>query len=151
MKRLMMAALACACTGLLSHTAQAMTDAECAAEWSAADRNKDGFISVDEGARYYSALRIADKTVADGKLNQTDFMTNCRAGVFDKRNVDAGAPLKGANSFTEGQAKDRAVAHGYTNVSQLSKDSEGVWRGTAQLDGRSVKIAIDYKGNVVSQ
>ena len=65
--------------------------------------------------------------------------------------MDAGAPLKGANSFTEGQAKDRAVSHGFTNVSALAKDADGIWRGTAQLDGKPVKLAVDYKGNVVGQ
>jgi putative membrane protein len=65
--------------------------------------------------------------------------------------MDAGAPLKGANSFTEGQAKDRAASHGFTNVSALTKDGDGIWRGTAQMDGKAVNLAVDYKGNVVGQ
>ena len=66
------------------------------------------------------------------------------------RKADAGAPLKGANSFTEGQAKDRAVAHGLGNVSGMKKDNDGIWRGTAMQDGKQVQIAVDYKGNVVA-
>jgi hypothetical protein len=129
----------------------AMTDAECATAWSRADTNKDGFITQEEGARYYAALRVADKPLNDGRLSQADFMAHCKAGLFDARRVDAGAPLKGANSFTEGQARDRALSHGYTNVSPLMKDNDGIWRGTAQLDGKPIKIAIDYKGNVVGE
>ena len=49
-----------------------------------------------------------------------------------------GAPVAGANSFTEGQAKSRIEARGFTNVAGLKKDSDGVWRGTA-TPGRQVR------------
>ena len=62
---------------------------------------------------------------------------------------DAGAPLPGANSFTESQAKARIEQQGYVNVTGLAKDSEGVWRGTATKDGRSHNVAIDFRGNIV--
>ena len=62
---------------------------------------------------------------------------------------DAGAPLPGANSFTESQAKVRIEQLGYSNVTGLAKDSEGVWRGTATKDGRSQNVAIDFRGNIV--
>ena len=62
---------------------------------------------------------------------------------------DAGAPLPGANSFTESQAKARIEQLGYTNVTGLAKDSEGVWRGTAMKDGRSQNVAVDFRGNIV--
>ena len=62
-----------------------------------------------------------------------------------------GAPVAGANSFTEGQAKSRIEAHGFTNVAGLRKDGDGVWRGTATQAGRSVKVSVDFQGNVVSQ
>ena len=149
MKWIIMAAMAASAIGVVTHSALAMTETECSAAWSAADKNRDGFISMDEGARYYAALRVADKRYEEGKLNQTDFMTNCRAGAFDRRQIDAGAPLKGANSFTEGQARDRATSHGFTNIERLTKDADGIWRGTAHLEGKPVQVSIDYKGNVV--
>jgi hypothetical protein len=62
-----------------------------------------------------------------------------------------GAPVAGANSFTEGQAKSRIEARGLTNVAGLKKDSDGVWRGTATQGGKSVKVSVDFQGNVVSQ
>ena len=54
-------------------------------------------------------------------------------------------------SFTDGQAKDRAVATGATEIAELKKDDNGVWRGVAKHDGKSGEVAIDYKGNVVFQ
>ena len=60
------------------------------------------------------------------------------------------APLAGANSFTESQAKARFEANGFTNVSGLRKDEGSIWRGTAMKDGKSVSVALDYQGNVVT-
>src|SRR5436190_20752479 len=62
-----------------------------------------------------------------------------------------GAPVAGSNSFTEGQAKSRIEARGFTNVSGLVKDNDGVWRGTAIQGGKSVKVSLDFQGNVVTQ
>jgi hypothetical protein len=62
-----------------------------------------------------------------------------------------GAPAAGANSFTEGQAKSRIEARGYANVSGLRKDDNGVWRGMAMKDGKSVNVSVDFQGNVVAQ
>ena len=64
---------------------------------------------------------------------------------------NAGAPVPGANSFTEGQARDRIQDKGYTQVNALSLDSKGVWRGKAMKNGQSVDVSMDYQGNVVPQ
>ena len=60
------------------------------------------------------------------------------------------APVPGANSFTEAQAKDRIEKSGYTEVSGLRKDDQGIWRGQANKGGKSTTVALDYKGNVVA-
>jgi hypothetical protein len=62
-----------------------------------------------------------------------------------------GAPVAGANSFTEGQAKSRIESNGYANVSELRKDDQGVWRGKAMKDGKAVNVSVDFQGNVVAQ
>ena len=62
-----------------------------------------------------------------------------------------GAPVAGANSFTEGQAKSRIESNGYANVSELRKDEQGVWRGKAMKDGKSVNVSLDFQGNVVAK
>ena len=60
----------------------------------------------------------------------------------------ASRPVAGANSFTEGEAKSRIEARGFANVTGLMKDNEGIWRGRAHQNGRSVNVALDYQGNV---
>ena len=62
-----------------------------------------------------------------------------------------GAPVAGANSFTEGQAKSRIEDRGFKNVSELKKDDNGVWRGKADQNGKSVNVSVDFQGNVVAQ
>jgi len=63
---------------------------------------------------------------------------------------NASAPVEGANSFTEGQAKARIESRGFSNVSALAKDSQGVWRGKAQKDGKDVTVSLDFQGNVIT-
>jgi hypothetical protein len=62
--------------------------------------------------------------------------------------AEPGAPEAGANSFTEAQASSRIMERGYTNVSELQKGEDGVWRGKAQKDGQTVDVALDFEGNV---
>jgi hypothetical protein len=62
-----------------------------------------------------------------------------------------GAPVAGANSFTEGQAKSRIEDKGFKNVSGLKKDDNGVWRGKAVQNGKAVNVSVDFQGNVVAQ
>jgi hypothetical protein len=61
------------------------------------------------------------------------------------------APVKGRNSFTEGEAKSRIESNGFSDVSGLAKDDDGVWRGKAMRDGRRVEVSLDYQGNVVAR
>ena len=137
---------------LLPAAAWATSDADCAAQWKSADGNNDGVLAGPEADRYLAYYRVrAHTTPVDGRITQQDFMTACKSDVFMAKAPEPGAPLKGANSFTEGQAKDRILATGLTSVSPLAKDGDGIWRGSATKDGASVKVAVDFKGNVVSQ
>ena len=58
------------------------------------------------------------------------------------------APVAGRNSFTEGQAQNAIEKAGYTNVSDLKKDDNGVWRGKASKGGASTAVSVDFQGNV---
>jgi hypothetical protein len=60
------------------------------------------------------------------------------------------APIAGANSFTEAQARSRIEADGYVNVTELKKDDNSIWRGKATKGGISVDVALDYQGNIVA-
>ena len=57
----------------------------------------------------------------------------------------------GSNSFTEGQARSRIEDRGFAQVRDLKKDDQGIWRGMAMKDGKSVAVALDYQGNIVGQ
>ncbi len=61
---------------------------------------------------------------------------------------NSAAPVAGRNSFTEGQAKSKIEEAGYTNVTELKKDDNGVWRGKASKGGTSSQVAVDFQGNV---
>jgi hypothetical protein len=140
-----------ACAAMITPAFAAMTDDDCNAAWIGADTNKDGTLDANESSRYLAALRVAEKPLAgDASLSQPIFLENCKAGYFDTVAAEAGAPFEGANSFTEGQAQDRILAAGFANVSELTQDDKGIWRGTAQLQGQKVNVAVDYKGNVVN-
>ena len=52
--------------------------------------------------------------------------------------TDDKAPAAGANSFTEGQAKSPIESAGYTKVTNLRKDDQGIWRGKAMRNGKEV-------------
>jgi hypothetical protein len=61
---------------------------------------------------------------------------------------NSNAPVAGRNSFTEGQAKSKIEKAGFTNVSALKKDDNGVWRGKASKAGSSTDVSVDFQGNV---
>lgn len=55
---------------------------------------------------------------------------------------------KGANSFTEGEARRRLEKAGFHDVKDLKKDADGIWGGSATLDGKPASVGLDFKGNV---
>jgi hypothetical protein len=59
------------------------------------------------------------------------------------------APVQGRNSFTQGEVRSRIEKYGYTNVTGLKKDDNGVWRGQAMKKGQQVDVSLDYQGNVI--
>ncbi len=63
-------------------------------------------------------------------------------------NANAPQPAHGRNSFTMGEARRRLERSGYAAVTDLKKDANGVWRGSATKDGAKTGIWLDYKGNI---
>jgi hypothetical protein len=39
---------------------------------------------------------------------------------------------------------------GFSGVSKLTKDDQGIWRGQATKAGKTTAVALDYQGNVVA-
>jgi hypothetical protein len=85
-----------------------------------------------------SAPMSSGTAAASGNSNQAVTTTHANAPT----------PAKGANSFTMGEARSRIANNGFTNVTNLAKDTDGVWRGHADKDGTNVAVWLDYKGNV---
>ena len=74
---------------------------------------------------------------------------NSAINTQDSSNRQVNAPVSGANSFTEGQAKSRIEKMGFADVIDLKKDDNGVWRGRAMKGGQMVDVSVDYQGNVI--
>ena len=53
-----------------------------------------------------------------------------------------------ATAFTEGDAKSRLEARGYSNIHGLHKDAFGIWRGAGTRNGKTFKLSLDVEGNV---
>ncbi len=87
------------------------------------------------------AAHDSGKAAASGDTNQAVTTTG----------ANADQPAKGANSFTKRQAAGRIAKKGYSHVTGLTKDADGVWRGTGMKGGQSVQVWLDYKGNVGQQ
>lgn len=68
--------------------------------------------------------------------------------AINNEQKNSNAPVAGRNSFTEGQAKSAIEKAGYSNVSELKKDDNGVWRGKASKGGSTSAISVDFQGNV---
>jgi hypothetical protein len=151
MKQSAFAMLVACCIALPGTLARAASDDDCARQWKSADRNGDGVLEGREADRYLAYYRLRAQTPpADERIGKSDFMQACREDLFIATAPRNDAPLKGADGLSEGDAKDRALVAGYSAISSLVKDGDGTWRGSAMKDGKSTKIAIDDKGNVIA-
>ncbi len=109
--------------------------------------------------RATNTARDAGQTISDAAKSTADtakdtansVSSSTKPAIKSSKDTTAGAPIAGANSFTEGQAKSRIETNGYSNVSELRKDDSGIWRGKANKDGKAVTVSVDFQGNVVSQ
>jgi hypothetical protein len=93
-----------------------------------------------------TAMSVAAQTSAPA--TSTDGNTPAVA-TPDTKNPTA--PVEGANSFTEAQAKSRIEEAGYSDVKDLKKDEKGIWMAAGMKDGKSVMISMDYQGNIVAK
>jgi hypothetical protein len=104
--------------------------------------------------RHSLAIAAALALFATGAVAQSqnppaaDGPQNSVINRSDSSNRQTTAPVAGRNSFTQGEAKSRIEKMGFSNVSSLNKDDQGVWRGRAMKDGKTVDVSLDYQGNV---
>ena len=92
-----------------------------------------------------AALVIASAAAAQNPPAQSGPNNNA-INSSDQNNSDK--PVAGRNSFTEGQAKSKIEDAGYSNVGELKKDDNGIWRAKASKGGSSTNVSVDFQGNV---
>ena len=65
----------------------------------------------------------------------------------DANTMDA-SQSPGSNSFTEMQARGHIENAGYSDVTALTKTTDGMWTGKAMKSGKSMTVTVDFKGAV---
>jgi len=85
---------------------------------------------------------------ATGSFAQSEKPTTSQTTPAVNTERNPGAPIAGKNSFSQKQAKSRFQNAGYKNIRDLKLDSQGVWRASADKDGRPVGVSLDFQGNV---
>ncbi|QDC02748.1 DUF4142 domain-containing protein [Mesorhizobium sp. 8] len=135
---------------------EAFDQAYVQAQRDAHDEAVSLFEDYSQNGANASLKAFATETLPTLKMHQEKIETiasNMGTGgaTGSSESTESAAPVPGANSFTEAQAKDRIQNAGYADVSGLAKDDNGVWRGQATKDGKTLSVALDYQGNVTSQ
>lgn len=75
-----------------------------------------------------------------------------RNPAVDTDETSPGAALTpGANSFTEGQAREAIAKQGYTDIGALTQNESGIWSASATKDGAVSTVSVDYKGVVTAR
>jgi len=97
-----------------------------------------------------SASFIATAAFAQTTAPQAASHSPSNSAVKNSSVHSTTAPSRGANSFTEAQARSRIAKGGFVHISDLAKDDAGLWQGTAMKGGKKVHVSLDYKGNVSS-
>jgi hypothetical protein len=73
------------------------------------------------------------------------------SAVNPDANTSATDVAAASNSFTEGQAKGHIENAGYSNVTGLTKTPDGLWTAKATKGGKTVEVAVDFKGAVTAR
>ena len=89
--------------------------------------------------------------ISGGAFAQATARDSNNPAIKDSSVARVDASAKGRNSFTEAQARGRIAKAGYSGVSRLNKDQNGVWRGWAMHGRKKVAVGLDYKGNVTTR
>jgi len=92
----------------------------------------------------------SDQPATSGKRPEAS--SSSGSGMGSSGSAGMGTKLEaGSNSFTENQVRSRLTDAGYTDISELSKDDQGIWRAKAKKGGQNVSVGFDYKGNIAPQ
>lgn len=97
----------------------------------------------------FGLAAILLSTSAAFAQSETPKTTQTTPAVSTSGETNPGAPVAGKNSFTESQAKARIEEAGFTDVSGLKLDDQGVWRAMGTKDGKPGNVSLDFQGNIV--
>lgn len=97
------------------------------------------------------ALALATAPASAQAPNSVTGTPGTTAGAGSTAPEATGAPAPGANSFTEAQARARMESAGYSGITDLRQDDQGIWRGMAVKDGKPAAVALDFRGAVTGQ
>lgn len=100
---------------------------------------------------FAAAFTLALSTHAFAQENTAPTAEPETPAVATPNETNPSAPVEGANSFTEGQAKTRIEEAGFTDVTELVKGENGIWKANAKKDGKDTTVSLDYQGNVVAE
>jgi len=109
------------------------------------------------GATLPASPGVNTSTGTDSGASVVNRNTGAAAAAGDRNQAvtttgeNAPQPAKGANSFSEGEARRRIESNGFATVTDLKKDDDGIWRGSAMKDSAKVAVWLDYKGNIGQQ
>ncbi len=91
---------------------------------------------------------VTTNTPAQLSTTNNNSATPPSVTTSNANNKTSAAPVKGRNSFSMGEARRRIEKGGFTQVTALKKDADGIWRGKAMKSGSPVDVYCDYQGNV---
>lgn len=69
-------------------------------------------------------------------------------GATNTPTHDDKTPDAGQNSITEAQATELFGKAGYTDLTGLKLNDQGVWEASAMKDGKNVMLSLDAEGKV---
>jgi hypothetical protein len=81
----------------------------------------------------------------------TNYPSYSALAPFEFSKPNSKPKSKGSDNLYQDEARLRIEEKGYYDVTNLDKDSRGIWRGNARLeDGRTVDVTLDLEGNIYS-
>lgn len=76
---------------------------------------------------------------------------NSQASPTPPASASKASPSASLSYLTQDQAKAKIEAEGYSKVSGLRRDTEGIWRGKAEKDGLILNVTLDREGTVTAR
>jgi putative membrane protein len=106
---------------------------------------------ADDTSNTGANAEIAPMAAADNGAT-VDTSNRANPPIAADQSRPAVAAAAGHNSFTEGQAVGHLTNAGYTNVTRMTQDDQGVWHGQAtDKSGKAVLVSVDYQGSITTQ